>query len=878
MFVKTLSTGAIALASSNLLGMQANGASFDADVSRTGSSVVFVSYASNLASNGSGIEDIYLKNLMTGAVTLVSADMLGVEGNGASVAPHLSPDGTKVVFASLASNLVAGDANGGSDIFIKDLVTGAVTLVSASSTGVQLIGQSFDPVFTADGSGVVFVNSYGHGEGYNGDGGDIYVKNLSTGVLTRVTAGDGASNELPSISAGGRIAFDSNNELTSTATDGTAIYVTGAAGAVAPVNTPPLIGGTVANQPTNDKSTIAPFSTATVTDPDAGQTETVTVSYAAANGTLAGGGFTGAAGSYSASFASAAAAQAALHALVFTPTANEVAPGSTVTTGFTVAVNDGQAIAMNTGASVVAASVNDPSTLGAVAASQAATAGAASTPFAAATIADPDTGQTETVTVTFAAGSGAFAGAGFTGSSGVYSATFASAAAAQIALRAATFTPTAGMAASDTLTVSVQDAPGGAAPATASTRLAVGFTPTNTAPMLSATQAGQADVAGVAITPFSGVTVTDPDAGQTETVTVSFAAANGVLSGGGFALIGTSGGVSTYSVTTTAGGAGASAAAAQADLRAATFTPTAGQSATTALTIAVTDGQATATDSITSVVATATTSSGTPGFLQPVADPLPTEFQNLERALLAGADANSSLSPLNAAAKTFQLLDSQYVHGQVTLAQVETALAHLVDGTTAVAVAAYGFFTGFTPTAAGLNYLVHSPANATDLNDAYYASFSTENRYINFAVNLATGAGAGAAAFQASYGALSLTDATSKAYAAVFGTSPDATKVAAILSTLVPDGLGGQETRAAYFAQYGGDGPAGQGTKAAMIGFLLSNAVHDGSGVYGAATEHYLAAIAHGQAPAFGSELALTYGANVNLVGFTPTPDPTITG
>ena len=88
--------------------------------------------------------------------------------------------------------------------------------------------------------------------------------------------------------------------------------------------------------------------------------------------------------------------------------------------------------------------------------------------------------------------------------------------------------------------------------------------------------------------------------------------------------------------------------------------------------------------------------------------------------------------------------------------------------------------------------------------------------------------------------------------------------------------LGGQETRAAYFAQYGGDGPNGQGTKAAMIGLLLANAVETGSGVYGAATEHYLSALAHGSAPAFGSELALTYGAPVNLVGTTATPDPTV--
>ena len=517
--------------------------------------------------------------------------------------------------------------------------------------------------------------------------------------------------------------------------------------------------------------------------------------------------------------------------------------------------------------------------------------GATLKPFAGATVTDTNAAATFTVQLQSVAvvngqpgnlgTGGAFAGGGFTVAGGQATFTSTSLAAVQAAVQAVTFTPAAADA---RIIYTISDSAGGVNTASVDV-LTTAAAPVNTPPMIGGALAGQADSAGVAISPFSAVTVTDPDANQSETVTVSFTAANGTLSGGGF--VQTAPGV--YSVTEPVGSAGASAAAAQADLRAAVFTPTAGQSATTTFTVTVSDGQApAATDSATSVVATYTPPVSPPGggggggtvVTTPpsVQYGLQTEFQNLSRAVAGGADALTPGAPLYAAFQAERAVAAQLDNGQVTLAQAETTLLHLVDGTTAVAVASYGFFTGSTPTAAGLNYLVHSGANATDLNDSYYARFTTENRYINFAVNLATGPGAGAAAFQASYGALSLVDATAKAYAAVFGAMADAAKVSALLDTLVPDGLGGQETRAQYFAQYGGDGPNGQGTKAAMIGFLLSNSVHDGSGVYGAATEHYLSALAHGSAPAMGSELALHYGPAVSLVGVTSTPDPTVTG
>lgn len=141
--------------------------------------------------------------------------------------------------------------------------------------------------------------------------------------------------------------------------------------------------------------------------------------------------------------------------------------------------------------------------------------------------------------------------------------------------------------------------------------------------------------------------------------------------------------------------------------------------------------------------------------------------------------------------------------------------------TSCVALMCYYFFTGSTVSEGGLDYLV-SPAggNPNNLNSTYYQSFNLENRYINFAVNLGK-VGAGASWFSSNYGSLSLFESTRKAYTAIFGIVPDDYKVHQLI-----------DSRVDYFASYGGDGSNGQGTKAAMVGWLLAEAIKAKLGPY----------------------------------------------
>ena len=111
-----------------------------------------------------------------------------------------------------------------------------------------------------------------------------------------------------------------------------------------------------------------------------------------------------------------------------------------------------------------------------------------------------------------------------------------------------------------------------------------------------------------------------------------------------------------------------------------------------------------------------------------------------------------------------QTLADQVDASTLSLADARAEIGKMVSTSTSVATLSYAFFAGYTPKMMGLDYLV-SPTggNANNLNSAYYQSFNSDNRYINFAVNLGKN-GEGATRFAAAYGALNLTDATSKAW------------------------------------------------------------------------------------------------------------------
>jgi hypothetical protein len=146
-FVWSRATGKITRVSTGSTGSLANLASAQPSISANGQIVAFASVATDLAtSDSNGEQDIFVKAWQptgTGTIQRVSVDATGVEGNGQSANPFLSPDGTLVVFDSFATNLVQGTmTNGSRQVFVANRsasTTGAVFMkrMSADSTGVN---------------------------------------------------------------------------------------------------------------------------------------------------------------------------------------------------------------------------------------------------------------------------------------------------------------------------------------------------------------------------------------------------------------------------------------------------------------------------------------------------------------------------------------------------------------------------------------------------------------------------------------------------------------------------------------------------------------------------------------------------------------------
>jgi Tol biopolymer transport system component len=108
------------------------------------------------------LPDVFVRDILTGKTTRVSVTSAGRQGTGkrysnGSNAPAISSDGRYVAFHSDMTNLVRGDTNRVFDIFVHDRVTGKTQRVSVSSTGRQANAESGGgESFSADGRYVAF--------------------------------------------------------------------------------------------------------------------------------------------------------------------------------------------------------------------------------------------------------------------------------------------------------------------------------------------------------------------------------------------------------------------------------------------------------------------------------------------------------------------------------------------------------------------------------------------------------------------------------------------------------------------------------------------------------------------------------------------------
>lgn len=212
-FVHDLVTGATSRVSVDSSGAEANGDSFPASISADGRFIAFASEADNLVTGDTNkLADVFIHDRLTGQTERVSVDSSGQQANKGTLYYGLvTDDGRYVAYFSESTNLVAGDTNNQMDVFVRDRQTGTTERVSVDSSGKEGNDASYIPAISSNGRYVAFTSAAtnlvtGDANGRT----DVFVHDRKTHKTSRVSVdshgreGDFDSS-YPGISADGRL-------------------------------------------------------------------------------------------------------------------------------------------------------------------------------------------------------------------------------------------------------------------------------------------------------------------------------------------------------------------------------------------------------------------------------------------------------------------------------------------------------------------------------------------------------------------------------------------------------------------------------------------------------------------------------------------------
>ncbi len=230
LYVSSVGTNEIEAVSTTNGGLAyADRAASNPDISGDGRYVVFSSTATNLATGStSANEDVFLKDLVSGAVTRISTSTSGGDGNGDSQYAKVSADGRLVVFQSFASNLTTGDTNSYPDIFVWDRSDSSVTNITKDMpVDSNPNNGNYNPDVAFDGGYggvVVFETGKNLVAEDTSNGTDIYAYNLIDDTLQFVSSkangsSAGGSSEFASVSGDGRFVVFTSTAGTLVAND-----------------------------------------------------------------------------------------------------------------------------------------------------------------------------------------------------------------------------------------------------------------------------------------------------------------------------------------------------------------------------------------------------------------------------------------------------------------------------------------------------------------------------------------------------------------------------------------------------------------------------------------------------------------------------------
>ena len=138
-------------------GTQANDLNLFNAISDDGRYVAFESMASNLvAKDTNGQRDIFVRDRQAKTTERINVASNGTQANSHASLDSISDDGRYITFSSDASNLVANDTNGQSDVFVYDRIGKTTERISVGSNGTQANGSSSFGSISGDGRYIAF--------------------------------------------------------------------------------------------------------------------------------------------------------------------------------------------------------------------------------------------------------------------------------------------------------------------------------------------------------------------------------------------------------------------------------------------------------------------------------------------------------------------------------------------------------------------------------------------------------------------------------------------------------------------------------------------------------------------------------------------------
>jgi len=188
-FLRDVQAGTTRRVSVSGNGAQANASSSQPAVSADGRYVTFGSSATNLVPGDINSQHhVFRHDVQSGGTRLVSVTGAGVQGNDGSNNPRVSAHGRYVTFESSATNLVPGDTNGNTDVFVHDARNGVTRRVSVSANGAQGNGASYNAVISSDGRHVAFESDATNLVAADTNGAsDGFIRDWTIGVTRRVS-------------------------------------------------------------------------------------------------------------------------------------------------------------------------------------------------------------------------------------------------------------------------------------------------------------------------------------------------------------------------------------------------------------------------------------------------------------------------------------------------------------------------------------------------------------------------------------------------------------------------------------------------------------------------------------------------------------------